>query len=123
MESGKINNSQITASSVWSDASEYQPWAGRLNNPNGFWHAKQARVGEWLQIDFKQKMIVTKIATQGRPNHAQWVTSYKISFSKDAVLWDFYKENGKKKVGRFTVLPRIFQILGALRSCCFLLFF
>ena len=121
MESGKINNSQITASSVWRETSEYQPWAGRLNNPNGLWAAGQARVDEWLQIDFKQKMVVTKIATQGRPNHVQWVTSYKISFSKDAVLWNFYKENGKEKVGRFTVLLSICQILGGPWS--FVLFF
>ena len=112
MESRKINNSQITASSVWSKASQAQPWAGRLNNQNGFWHAKQPLVGEWLQIDFKRKTVVTKIATQGRPNHSQRVTSYKISFSKDAVLWDFYKENGEEKVGRFTVLLRICKILG-----------
>ena len=121
MESKKINNSQITASSVLNELSDCQPWAGRLNNPWSFWHAKQARVGEWLQIDFKRKTVVTKIATQGRPNDAQWVTSYKISFSKDAVLWNFYKENGKEKVGRFTVLLSICQILGGPWS--FVLFF
>ena len=99
MESGKINNSQITASSVYNEDDFAQPWAGRLNNPNGVWIAKQPRVGEWLQIDLKQKMVVTKIATNGRPNYPQWVTSYKISFSQDAVLWDFYKENGEEKVG------------------------
>ena len=99
MESGKVNNSQITASSVWSGASSLQPWAGRLNNLNRVWHAKRARVGEWLQIDLKQKMVVTKIATQGRPNYSQWVTSYKISFSQDAFIWDIYKENGEEKVG------------------------
>ena len=115
MESGKINNSQITASSVWIEDAWAQPWAGRLNNPNGLWHAKQARVDEWLQIDFKQKMIVTQIATQGRPDYPQWVTSYKISFSQDAVLWNFYKENGEEKVGRLTVLLRNCQILGGLR--------
>ena len=130
MESRNIKNSQITASSVWREGSEFQPWAGRLNKPWGFWHAKQARVGEWLQIDFKQKMIVTKIATQGRPdnNNPQYVTSYKISFSKDAVLWDFYKENGEEKVGRFAVLLRNCEILGGFKSCscsclCFLFFF
>ena len=121
MKSRNIKNSQITASSVWREGSEFQPWAGRLNNTYGFWHAKQARVGEWLQIDFKQKMIVTKIATQGRPdnNNPQYVTSYKISFSQDAILWNFYKENGEEKVGRLTVLLRFSQILGGLRSCCF----
>ena len=114
MESGKINNSQITASSVWNEDARVQPWAGRLNNPNGFWHAKQARVGEWLQIDLKQKMVVTKIATQGKHDYGypQYVTSYKISFSQDAVLWNFYKENGEEKVRRFTVLLSICQILG-----------
>ena len=116
MESGKINNSQITASSVWSEASQMQPWAARLNNPNGFWHAKQARVGEWLQIDFKQKTVVTKIATKGRPTNSQWVTSYKISFSQEAVLWDFYKEKGEEKVGRFTVHLGIGQTLGRFRG-------
>ena len=123
MESRKITNSQITASSVWSEASKFQPWAGRLNNPHGFWHKNQSRVGEWLQIDLKQKMVVTKIVTQGRYDYGypQYVTSYKISFSKDAVLWNFYNENGEEKVGRSTVLLRICKILAGLRCCCCLL--
>ena len=97
MESGKISDSQITASSMLNG--DFRPSAGRLNNSNSIWAPAQNRVGEWLQIDFNQKMVVTKIATHGRPNYSQWVTSYKISFSQDAVLWDIYKENGEEKVG------------------------
>ena len=84
---------------MYNDDRMAQPWAGRLNNTDGVWIAKQARVGEWLQIDLKQKMVVTKIATNGRPTYYQWVTSYKISFSQDAFFWDIYKENGEEKVG------------------------
>ena len=43
-------------------------------------------------------MIVTNIATQGRPDTNTWVRSYKISFSQDDHKWEVYKENGVEKV-------------------------
>lgn len=97
MESGKIQDSQLTASSIWGNI--FTPGSARLNDPYRFWAAQENNVGEWLQIDFKQKMAVTKVATQGKPDeHQQWVTSYKVKFSKDPVQWEAFKESGKEKV-------------------------
>ena len=95
MESGGIPDSRITASSAFRDP---QPRFGRLNKPNIAWCSDLKQTGEWLKIDLARKIIVTKIATQGRPNYGLWVTSYKISFSQDDHAWEVYKEHGVEKV-------------------------
>ena len=88
----------MAASSVRYNKTILQPWAGRLNNPNGSWIPEPGQSGHWLKIDLARQMIVTKIATQGRPDYLVWVTSYKISFSQDDHLWVFYEEHGVEKV-------------------------
>ena len=46
-----------------------------------------------------QSTIITAIATQGRHNLAQWVTSYTVSFSNDAkIFWSYTENDGAKKV-------------------------
>ena len=100
MENGEIPDSRITASSVYLNLAGYKPWMGRLNNPNSAWIPQIYRPDNWLKIDLSRKMIVTKVATQGKPNLSQWqwVTSYKISFSQDDHAWEYYKERGVEKV-------------------------
>ena len=99
MENGEIPDSRISASSVYYDRADLKPWIGRLNNPNSAWVPKINQPDNWLKIDLSRKMIVTKVATQGKPvNHRQWVTSYKISFSQDDHAWEVYKEHGVEKV-------------------------
>ena len=100
MESGDIKDSQVTASSVKNDYR--QPFSARLYNPYGDWKPVNDSYGEWLQIDFIDQVAVTKVATQGRGSRSgiyeKWVTSYKLSFSKDTTSWEFFKENGQEKV-------------------------
>ena len=101
MEDNALPNSAVTASSMWD--SECEPWLARLNNvPNGHrgsWSTLSNQAGEWLQIDLGKEMMVTKLATQGRPSgYDQWVTSYKILFSSDISKWEEYKENDTVKV-------------------------
>ena len=98
MESGGIPDSRITASSARKYTKNLLPQFGRLNNPDIAWCSDLKQPGEWLKIDLARKMIVTKIATQGRPNYDLWVTSYKISFSQDNHAWEVYKEHGVEKV-------------------------
>ena len=84
MESGGIPDFCITASSSRQFIKDLQPQFGRLNNPDIAWWSDLQQPGEWLKIDLVRKMIVTKIATRGRPDYgSSWVTSYKISFSQD----------------------------------------
>ena len=101
MENGGIPDSRITASSASQYVKHLLPRFGRLNNPDIAWCSKKQQPGEWLKIDLARKMIVTKIATQGRPDYGSlWVTSYKISFSQDDHAWEVYKEHGVEKVKR-----------------------
>ena len=98
MENGGIPDSRITALSVYNNREDLHSKASRLNNLASAWCSQPKQKGEWLKIDLARKMIVTKIATQGRPNHSRWVTSYKISFSQDDHTWEVYKEHGVEKV-------------------------
>ncbi|XP_077985081.1 retinoschisin-like [Glandiceps talaboti] len=91
--SGTISNSQMTASSNW--ASNHMAYNGRLNFcQSGYscsWCAKQNTVGQWLQIDLGGSREVTKVATQGRQDHDQWVTSYKLSYG-DGSTWSYVND-------------------------------
>ena len=98
MENEGIPDSRITASSAYHRAEDLRPRFGRLNNSGNAWCTDLIQPDEWLKIDLARKMIVTKIATQGRPDYSQWVTSYKISFSQDDHAWEVYKEHGVEKV-------------------------
>ena len=102
MENNDIPDSAVTASSSWGH-SLYEPWQARLHNgptnqSTGSWSAASNQVGEWLQIDFGEERVVTKLATQGRPSMDQWVRSYKILFRSDGTSWKEYKENGTVEV-------------------------
>ena len=43
---------------------------------------------EWIQADFGESYLLSKIITQGRQSTTQqWVTSYNISYSQDGDNW------------------------------------
>ena len=80
------------------------PWNARLNQRRagrngGAWCAKRRDKAQWLQIDFGALTRVLKIATQGRQNSDQWVTSYYVSYSKNRFGFVTYKERRRTKVG------------------------
>ena len=88
MQSGKIVDSRVTASSHWSGS--WLPSYGRLHG-NKCWIAKYRDVNQWLQIDFKFEATVTEILTQGRSDKNQWVKSYTVSYSDDGANFKTYK--------------------------------
>jgi hypothetical protein len=100
MESGKILDSAITASSHY----DYRliPANGRLNTNRGYCAWTTSIVGKesaWIQVDLGDIIRVTGVATQGRCGRwPQWVTSYTVSYSTDGEIWEFYKESGSTKV-------------------------
>ena len=105
MRSGKIQNSQITASSKWDP--NHGPTNARLfftarNGRIGAWSAKTNDLHQWLQVDFEQETVVVGVSTQGRSDLccAQWVKTYTLHLSNDGVSFTAYKSNGKIKVGR-----------------------
>ena len=95
-----IKDFQITASSSLSSATE--PKYARLSNESHWtmdylnWSPGSA----WIQVDFLRVLKVETIITQGGENvmGPGWVTSYKVSYGYDGIVFQEYKENGVIKV-------------------------
>ena len=102
MESGAIPNEQISASSEWNyDSGRFSANHSRLNfqgvdGKRGSWSAGRNDANQWLQIDLgTENFTITRVATQGRHDFNQWVTSYKLQYSNNEVNFTFYREQGK----------------------------
>ena len=99
MENGAILDEQITASSQVN--SDHAPFQGRLHfqettSKAGSWTAGTKDHLQWLQVDLgSQYTKVTRVATQGRNDFAQWVTKYKLTYSDDGVSFQYYREQGQ----------------------------
>ena len=101
MESGVITDSQISASSVYSN--QHVPQNARLHfkgakAPLAFvsagWRAGEGNTNQWLQVDLQQTTRVIGIATQGRHDYDQWVTKYKLQYGDDGQPYSVYRRNG-----------------------------
>ena len=94
LESGHLPDSALSAST--SVNADHIPQFGRLNKipasgKAGAWCAKSNDGNQWLQISFGRQTTVTKVATQGRYETNQWVTSYSLSYSVDGTHWVWYR--------------------------------
>ena len=97
MQSGRIRSKSITASSSYNP--QFGPNYGRLRqNPGRCWLAKRNNHHQWIQVDLRSSFKVTAIATQGRGNVDQWLTSYWIFYSVDLIHFAPFREWGKNKV-------------------------
>ena len=98
MESGLIEDAQITASSQY-DANHAAIQA-RLNflaggGKAGEWSTRTNNVNQWIQIDLASYTKVTRIVTQGRNAFSQWVTKYKLQYSENGVHFIYYHVSGQ----------------------------
>ena len=99
MESGAIADSHIQATSQWD--SSHAPFRGRLRYQGesftaGSWSAGRNDLFQWLQIDLgSQYTKVTRVATQGRNGHSQWVTRYRLLYGNDGLNFQYYRDQGK----------------------------
>ena len=90
MRSGKIQNSQLTASSYYVNQG---PINARLfftarNGRTGAWSAKTNDHHQWLQVDFKRRATVVGVSTQGREDCChQWVKSYVLYYSNNGITF------------------------------------
>ena len=101
IQDGRITQSMLTASSMYNRY--YGPWSARLQARNhgairGGWLARVNNNRQWLQIDLGAKSVVKRIATQGRYDANQWVTSYTVSYSNNGVRFYPYRENRRVRV-------------------------
>ncbi|XP_064450421.1 coagulation factor V isoform X2 [Mirounga angustirostris] len=98
MESGKIENKQITASSFkkswWGDY--WEPFLARLNAQGrvNAWQAKANNNKQWLQIDLLKIKKITAIVTQGCKSLSSeiYVKSYTIHYSDQGMEWKPYRQ-------------------------------
>ena len=99
MESHRIKDAQITASSEWD--SNHAAITARLNfkagrDKTGAWSARSNDANQWIQVTLGNYTKLTAIATQGRNGASQWVTKYQLQYSDDGVNFDYYKEAGQR---------------------------
>ena len=102
VESGAISDGQMSASSQWDEILTASQ--GRLNvkavaGEGGSWSAKDNNVRQWLQVDLGNPHTkVTALATQGRNIYPQWVTKYKVQYSRDGVSFQYFMEEQSSKI-------------------------
>ncbi|XP_066278744.1 uncharacterized protein [Branchiostoma lanceolatum] len=107
MESGAIPDSHITASTTHlhcatNKARLHSPEEGQTSQGGfaGAWCANHPlNTNQWLQVDVGAEITVAGVITQGRPVANQFVTSYKLRFSRDGSTWSTYLDKfGREKV-------------------------
>lgn len=101
VEDGQVPDPLMRASSFYNYYCG--PFNARLNRrrygrQGGAWCAKRRDRRQWLQIDFGALTKVCRVATQGRQNSAQWVTSYYITHSRNGYKFIPYREGRRTKV-------------------------
>ena len=83
MEDGRIEDSQITASSQHSIS--VAPKYARLNHitSEGGWAVSHSDSDRWIQVNFNVPRMISGIILQGKLAHDQWVTKYTVAYSND----------------------------------------
>lgn len=100
---GRINDTQITANSVYqNNYILYGPGRARLNGTGGY-RAQPMLNDSSLTVNFEQPMIITGVATQGffGGNIQEWTKSYYLGYVFGSNTF-FFKERNKD-VAKVTV--------------------
>ena len=71
------------------------------SNSAGGWAAQINDKNQWLQVKFGQRVEIRGVATQGRHNVYQWMTSYSLRYSSDGMVFHHYQTNTKQTVSLF----------------------
>lgn len=107
MEDGSILDSQITASSFFTNPQisgySWAPDNGRLNQRNirGGWCAAPEDTEPWLQIDLQTKTQIEGVITKGGydSQYQDRVTAYKVQYSDDQDTLHYYIKPGTSSNG------------------------
>ncbi|CAK8688759.1 unnamed protein product [Clavelina lepadiformis] len=99
MENGAIGDRQLTSSSAyhtfWTD--RWEPRLARLNKEGvvNAWMPHHDGRNQYIEVDLGRAMAVTGIITQGvrRYLRNQYVTQYKLKFSKAGDFWLYYGDS------------------------------
>lgn len=97
MASGKIQDEQITVSSVYNNEfATYGAHRARLNLtswPPGF-RADPNEGGGWIKVDLTKEMVITAISTQGYGDDTiqEWVSKYMVMYSNEGEDYSYFKD-------------------------------
>ncbi len=91
MQDERIPSSDVTASSE-ADAN-HTAHHGRLNS-DLYWKPATNDTGEWIQVCFPQRMVITGLITQGggTEDNVGWVEYFKLHYRTNHVNWWVYKD-------------------------------
>ena len=104
MESGEIEDYQITASHALYNSAHYQAKNARLNlnSPGGAWCSEGIHEGheQYIQIDLLKNTKITGITTQPRQKSTEYVEKFQVLYKRDGEEETFkkYNESGSWKV-------------------------
>ncbi|XP_051914679.1 neuropilin-2a isoform X2 [Hippocampus zosterae] len=101
MESGKISDDQISASTSFYD-NRWLPRQARLNNHDNAWTPSEDSNKEYIQVDLHFLKVLTGIATQGaiskETQKSYYVTTFKLEVSTNGEDWMIYRHGKNHKV-------------------------
>ncbi|XP_072025436.1 uncharacterized protein [Amphiura filiformis] len=91
MEDNRIPPSDVTASSEADDT--HTAHHGRLNS-DSYWKPANNDTGEWMQVCFPQRMLITGVITQGggTDDDVGWIEYFKIHYRTNQANWWVYKD-------------------------------
>ncbi|XP_008278557.1 coagulation factor VIII [Stegastes partitus] len=100
MKSGRIEDSQITASD---HIDSWEPRLARLDQ-SGYinaWMGRNRR--SWLQVDLQRPTLLHGVLTQGVRSKLRdhYITFFTVSYSLDQESWTTYKGNNTSQTSRF----------------------
>ncbi|KAF3857212.1 hypothetical protein F7725_009071 [Dissostichus mawsoni] len=102
MESGKISDDQISASTSFYD-SRWLPRQARLNNGDNAWTPSEDSNKEYIQVDLHFLKVLTGIVMQGavskETQKSYYVTTFKMEVSTNGEDWMVYRHGKNHKVG------------------------
>ncbi|XP_070768552.1 epithelial discoidin domain-containing receptor 1 isoform X3 [Enoplosus armatus] len=104
MEDGTIPDSDITASSAWSDSTEAKHGRLSTGEGDGAWcpaGAVYPSGSEYLQVDLHKLHFLALVGTQGRhaDGHGQeFARSYRLRYSRDGGKWITWKDRWGQEV-------------------------
>ncbi|KAF6725110.1 Neuropilin-2 [Oryzias melastigma] len=101
MESGKISDDQIKASSSFYD-NRWLPRQARLNNYDNAWTPSEDSNKEFIQVDLQFLKVLTGISTQGAISKetlkSYYVTTFKLEVSTNGEDWMMYRHSKNHKI-------------------------
>uniref|UniRef100_A0A3Q2D258 Neuropilin n=1 Tax=Cyprinodon variegatus TaxID=28743 RepID=A0A3Q2D258_CYPVA len=101
MESGKISDDQISASTTFYD-NRWLPRQARLNNDDNAWTPAEDSNKEFIQVDLHFLKVLTGISTQGaiskETQKSYYVTTFKLEVSTNGEDWMVYRHGKNHKI-------------------------